>query len=113
MSGIVDNFEHQDFEQDVVNEYGLIQRKLRACISFWEDTVEASDFVLDIIEHGYKILFYQTPLRYSIKNESSALPRGLISELLFRGCIESAPDLTLIFAINTRCWQFNKQGLEL
>ena len=65
-SGIVDNFEHQDFEQDVVNEYSLIQGKLRACISFWEDTVEASDFVLDIIEHGYKILFYQTPLRYFI-----------------------------------------------
>lgn len=92
MSGIVDKFEHQDFEQDVVNEYSLIQGKLRACISFWEDTVEESDFVLDIIEHGYKILFYQTPLRYS-----------MISELLFRGCIESAPDLTLIFAINTRC----------
>ena len=57
LSGIVDNFEHQDFEQDVVNEYSLIQGKLRACISFWEDTVEASDFVLDIIEHGCKIRF--------------------------------------------------------
>lgn len=35
-----DIFEHYDFEQDVVNEYSLIQGKLCACISFWQDTVQ-------------------------------------------------------------------------
>ena len=61
-------------------------------MSFWRDAVRASDFVLDIIENGYKILFRESPLPYSIDNRSSApIHRGFVQEavsmLLTRGCI--------------------------
>ncbi|CAH3151779.1 unnamed protein product, partial [Porites lobata] len=66
---------------------------LRANLSFGRDAVRASDFVLDIIENGYKILFQKSPLPYSIENRSSALlhrgfVREVLPELLTRGCIK-------------------------
>ena len=62
-------------------------------MSFGRDAVRASDFVLDIIENGYKILFQKSPLAYSIENRSSALlhrgfVREVLPELLTRGCIK-------------------------
>ena len=71
----------------------FIQGKLRANLSFRRDAVRASDFVLDIIENGYKILFQKSPLPYSIENRSSALlhrgfVREVLPELLTRGCIK-------------------------
>ena len=66
--------------------------KLRACFPFWRDTIGATEFVLDIIQNGYKIPFKETPLPFSIDNRSSAKCREVfvceaISELLERGCI--------------------------
>ena len=43
--------------------------------AFWRETVCASEFVLDIIANGYKILFRITPRPYSIENRSSATRR--------------------------------------
>ena len=88
--------EHGEFEQGFSDAI-QIQGKLRACLSFWRDTVQASDFVLDIIEHGYKLIFQDAPLPYSIDNRSSALRRDdfvheAISDLLVRGCIRTVPD---------------------
>ena len=40
---------------------------------FWRDVVRASEFVPDIIQNDYKILFRESPLPYSIGNRSSAL----------------------------------------
>ena len=63
---------------------------------FWRDVVRASEFVPDIIQNDYKILFRKSPLPYSIGNRSSALHQrsfvqGPISELLRRGCIRKTP----------------------
>ena len=71
----------------------FIQGKLRANLSFGREAVRASDFALDIIENGYKILFQKSPLPYSIENRSSALlhrgfVREALPELLTRGCIK-------------------------
>ena len=60
--------------------------------TFWQDTIQAWDFVLDIIRNGYKVLFRETLLPYSIENRSSALRRdsfveGAISELTSHGCL--------------------------
>ena len=82
-------------EQDAEESF-CIQGKLRANFPFWRDVVGASEFVLDIIQNGYKILFRESPFPYSIENRSSALHRrafvqGAISELLTRGCIREVP----------------------
>ena len=70
----------------------IFHGKLRSCLSFWRETICASEFVLDIIENGYKILFKITPTTYSIGNRSSAkrrdsFVREAISELLARVCV--------------------------
>ena len=70
----------------------IFHGKLRSCLSFWRETVCASEFVLDIIANGYKIPFRITPRPYSIDNRSSATRRDrfvreAISELLARGCV--------------------------
>lgn len=80
----LDQYEFDQSEQGIVGS-SFIQGKLHANLSFWHDTVRASDFVLDIIESSYKILFQETPLLYSIENRSSALiHRGLSSGGCFR-----------------------------
>ena len=91
--------EQYEFEQGV-NDSSFVQGKLRLNASFWRDVIQASAFVLDIIEHGYKITFQELPLPYSIDNRSStirheAFVRGAVNELLVRGCIRevfSYPD---------------------
>jgi len=40
---------------------------------FLRDVVRASEFVFEIIQNGYKILFRESPLACSIENRSSAL----------------------------------------
>ena len=87
----LDQYEFDQSEQGIVGSF-FIQGKLRANLPFWRDTVRASDFVLDIIENGYKILFRESPLPYSIENRSYVLiHRGFVQEavsvLFTRGCI--------------------------
>ena len=69
--------EQYEFEQGV-DVSNLVQGKLRLNSSFWRDVLQASAFVLDIIEHGYKIIFLESPLPYSFDNRSSALQHGTI-----------------------------------
>lgn len=92
---VLDPYEFEQSEQGV-EDFSCIQGKLRANFQFWRYVVRASEFVLDIIQNGYKILFRESPLPFSIENRSSALHRrsfvqGAISELLTRGCIREAP----------------------
>ena len=54
----LDCLEPCEFEQDVQgSSLSFVQGKLCDNFSFWQDTILASDFVLDIIRNGYKILF--------------------------------------------------------
>ena len=53
----LDRLEPCEFERYIEeSSSSFVQGKLRANFSFWQDTVQASDFVLDIIRNGYKIL---------------------------------------------------------
>lgn len=85
-----------EFEQDI-EASSFTQGKLHANFTFWRDTIQASDFVLDIIQNGYKILFMESPLPFSIENRSSALRRDsfvreAISELMARGCVREVQE---------------------
>ena len=54
----LDCLEPCEFERDVEgSSSNFVQGKLCANFSFWQDTIQASDFVLDIIRNGYKIFF--------------------------------------------------------
>lgn len=59
----LDCLEPCEFERDVEgSSSSFAQGKLCLNFSVWQDTIQASDFVLDIIRNGYKILFRETPL---------------------------------------------------
>ena len=94
----LDCLEPCEFERGVEgSSSNFVQGKLCANFSFWQDTIQASDFVLDIIRNGYKILFRETPLPYSIENRSSArrqhiFVEGAISELMSRGCLREVSE---------------------
>ena len=93
----LDCLEPCEFERDVEgSSSSFVQGKLCANFSFWQDTIQASDFVLDIIRDGYKILFRETPLSYSIENRSArrqdGFVKGAISELMSRGCLREVSD---------------------
>ena len=62
-------------------------------IQFWRETVQPSEFALDIIENGYKILFKETSLPYKFDNRSFAIKnRPFVEEeikkLLSNSCRE-------------------------
>ena len=90
---VLDQCEFDQSEQGI-EDPSCIQGKLRANFLLWRDVVRASEFVLDIIQNGYKILFWELPLPFLIENRSSALhQRSVVQgvELLIRGCIREAP----------------------
>ena len=94
----LDCFELCKFERGVEgSSLSFVQVELCANFSFWQDSIQALDFVLDIIRNGYKILFRETPLPYSIEKRSSACRQysfveGAISELMSRGCLREASE---------------------
>ena len=94
----LDCLEPCEFEQDAEgSSSSFVQGKLCANFSFWQDTIQASGFVLDIIRNAYKILFRETPFPHSIENRSSArrqddFVEGAISELMSRGCLREVSD---------------------
>ena len=73
------------------HDLGFVQGKLRSHISFWRN-IGSSDFILDVILHGYKILFAIPPSPYCFENRNSSrihcdFVHEAVSELLERGCI--------------------------
>ena len=75
----------------------FIQGKLKRNLKFWREVVKPSDFILNMIQSGYKIPFHTTPDPYYFDNRSSALRRKSfvefqIRELLENGCISDVPD---------------------
>ena len=48
-----------------------VQGRLKNCVSFWENTLEASDFVLGIIKDGYRLPFIRFPPSVFMRNHRS------------------------------------------
>ena len=65
-------FMNNYFDYEEGNAEPLIKGRLKASFSFWS-AIGASEFVLDIIEHGYKLPLINTPARAILKNNKSAL----------------------------------------
>ena len=83
---------NSEFDEDK-----FIQGKLKRNLKFWREVIKPSDFILNMIQSGYKIPFHTTPGPYYYDNRSSALRRKSfvefqIRELLENGCISEVPD---------------------
>ena len=69
-----------------------IKGRLKSSLSFWVETLDASDFVLDMIRRGYSLPSAQYPSQCFLKNNRSALQHPefvaeAITELLSNSCI--------------------------
>jgi len=71
----LDCLEQCEFEWEVEgSSSSFVQGKVCANFSFWQDTIQALDFVLEIIRNGYKILFRETPIPCRIRLKTDLLP---------------------------------------
>jgi hypothetical protein len=90
---------------------------LRASINQWK-LAGASEYVLDVIENGYKIPFLTQPESVCLKNNKSALDnsdfvRSEISKLLDKGCISEVSDRPLVVNPLTVSCKKDKKRLVL
>ena len=73
-----------------------VQDRLKKCIKFWEETLEALEFVLGIIHSGYRLPFIRLPPTVCMQNHCSALENAAfvsdsIQELLLTNCVVRMP----------------------
>ena len=74
------------------NVCAVVKGRLKPTVSFWASTLDAPQFTLDTISHGYRIPFASYPAPCFLSNNLSALRHHdfvvhAISELLDNGCI--------------------------
>ena len=84
-------FTHDFYEYEQGQKNILVKDRLKKHLSFWRD-IGSNEFVLDVIQNGYKIPLYSMPDRTFCKNNRSALlePEFVseaIKDLLDRGLI--------------------------
>ena len=83
-------------EEDASNKFqGTVKGSLKKHLDFWR-SIGASKFVLDTIEFGYKIPFYETPEEsFSLNNQSALKNKDFVSEaledLIKKGCLIKVP----------------------
>ena len=83
-----------------IPESPTVRARLKKFIPFWRE-INASKFVLDIIESGYKIPFIQTPTSYYANNNASArnhfeFVNEAVNDLLGQRCIEEITEKPFI-----------------
>ena len=82
---VEDDFDFCEYEQGRSSSI-VVAGRLKSHIQFWR-SIGASQFILDVIEHGYRIPFHSIPLVSFSSNNKSALAHSdfvneAISELL-------------------------------
>lgn len=80
---VYDRFEYEQSENPPT-----LRGRMRAHIKFWED-INANSFILDVIRHGYKIPFKETPLASMSPNNKSALEHSEFVESAILDLVKS------------------------
>lgn len=75
--------------------------RLRRALDFWRE-INAPQFILDVIEFGYKLALFQIPKPFSARNNSSALEHSAfvenaISDLIRQGCVTEVFEKTSVY----------------
>ncbi len=66
----IDNDKLYEFEQGSPNEFK--KGSLRLKLNYWKE-IEASDFIVDVIENGHRLPFLSVPRQGATKSNKSAL----------------------------------------
>ena len=67
-----DRFTHNFYEYEQGQKSIIVKGRLKKHVKFWQD-IGASEFILDVINSGYKLPFYSNPPNSFSKNNRSAL----------------------------------------
>ena len=72
-----------------------VKGRLKERLSYWKDELDASAFVLDVIEHGYVLPLKSEPTPFVDENQASVLANKefveeSVKELLMAGCVKQA-----------------------
>ena len=75
-----------------------VRGRLKGCLAFWKEELDAPPWILDTIENGYVLPFYNEPEPYTRPNQKSALVErdfvnGAVADLLAGGYIEVAREV--------------------
>jgi hypothetical protein len=78
-----------------------VKGRLKNHINFWKTQLKPTELVLNTIEFGYVIPFFQEPVSALLKNNRSAFDNcdfvvKAISELLINGCIVETKDVPYV-----------------
>ena len=81
----------EKFEYEQESDSITVKGSLKSHLSFWKE-INANDYILDVIEHGYQIPFVTTPSSSYLDNNKSArhnqpFVNQAISELLQTGAV--------------------------
>ena len=92
-----------------------VKGRLKLHSKFWENTIRANSFILDVIKEGYKIPFMAQPTPVLLKNNASAIKHRAfvttaINELLESGCVVEQSKRH--FCVNPPSVSVNKNGKE-
>ena len=81
---VEDDFDFFEYEQGRSSTI-VVAGRLKSHIQFWR-SIGASQFILDVIEHGYRIPFHSTPPVSFSSNNKSALAHSDFVTKLFPNC---------------------------
>ena len=95
-SSFIPNNKNFELEQDISTVEFKVDN-LKRNLSFWKNTLHANNFVLNVIEFGYLIPFFETPPSVFLRNNASSLSNAqfvetAIAELLSTGVITEYKD---------------------
>ena len=81
---VEDDFDFFEYEQGRSSTI-VVAGRLKSHIQFWR-SIGASQFILDVIEHGYRIPFHSAPPVSFSSNNKSALAHSDLLTKLFPNC---------------------------
>ena len=95
-SSFIPNNKNFEIEQDISTVEFKVDN-LKHNLSFWKNTLHANNFVLNVIEFGYLIPFFETPPSVFLRNNASSLSNTqfvetAIADLLSTGVITEYKD---------------------
>ena len=75
-----------------------VRGRLKGCLAFWKEELKAPPWILDTVENGYVLPFFNEPEPYTRPNQKSALierefVNGAVADLLAGGYIEIAQEV--------------------
>ena len=102
------------FEAKSGEDYLSVKGQPRGALTFWND-IHAPQFILDVIEYGYKLPLLQIPPPFTAKNNSSALEQpafveSAINDLIINGCVTKVFEAPVI--INPLSVSIQKSNLR-